>query len=575
MTTADDSDDEPDGSVTASINSGTGYTVSSSSSTATVAVSDDDTCAPTLPADAVTVSEITGWRDALSNAAGITRFNRVLATLGVDTGETPMSADQAQQVADWLGNTRWDRIARTLAAMEQTQCDTPPPAKPEISIAAGSGISEGSEATFTVTASPTPATALTVNVMVSQSGSFGATTGADTVTIPTTGSATFTVSTTNDSTDEPNGSVTATLSTGTGYTVSGTNNAATVAVSDDDDPPLATPTISIVAGSGVTEGSDATFTVTASPTPASALTVNLTVSQSGSFVASTGADTVTIPTTGSATYTVNTTNDSTDEPDGSVTATLSTGTGYTVSATRNAATVAVSDDDDPPAVTPTISIAAGSSITEGSDATFTVTATPAPTSALTVNVTISQSGSFVSTGSRTITIATSGSRTFTVSTTNDSTDEPDGSVSAAVTTGAGYTVSTNNSVATVAVSDDDDPPPVTPSSGPPTVSVSDASANEGDGHLNFTVTLSHANPETITFRYGAFGRSATMGQDFNHEYKEFTLNAGDTTLDVDVPVIDDSVDENDETLTIYVYATSGITIPGYFIYADGTIIDDD
>ena len=571
VTTADDSDDEPDGSVTAIIASGTGYTVSSSSSTATVAVSDDDTCAPTLPADAVTVSQITGWRDALSNAAGITRFNRVLATLGVDTGETPMSADQAQQVADWLGNTRWDRIARTLAAMEQSQCDTPPPAKPEISIAAGSGISEGSEATFTVTASPTPATALTVNVMVSQSGSFGATTGADTVTIPTTGSATFTVSTTNDSSDEPDGSVTATLSTGTGYTVSGTNNAATVAVSDDDDPPPATPVISIVAGNDVTEGSDATFTVTATPAPTTALTVNLTVSQSGSFGATTGADTLTIPTTGSATYTVSTTNDRADEPNGSVTATLSTGTGYTVSGTNNAATVAVSDDDDPPAVTPTISISAGSSITEGADASFTVTASPAPSLALTVNVAISQSGSFgATTGSRTVTIPTSGSLTFTVSTTNDNTDEPNGSVTATLSSGTGYTVSSNSSTATVAVADNDPSP-----AGPPTVSVSDASANEGDGHLNFTVTLSHANPETIKFRYGAFGRSATMGQDFNHEYKEFTLNAGDTTLDVDVPIIDDSADENDETLTIYVYATSGITLSPYFIYADGTIVDDD
>ena len=114
--------------------------------------------------------------------------------------------------------------------------------------------------------------------------------------------------------------------------------------------------ISIAAGSAVTEGTDATFTVTASPSPTAALTVNLTVSQSGSFGATTGADTVTIPTSGSATYTVSTTNDSTDEPDGSVTATLDTGTGYTVSGTNSAATVAVSDDDDPPAITPVISI---------------------------------------------------------------------------------------------------------------------------------------------------------------------------------------------------------------------------
>ena len=682
VTTADDSDDEPDGSVTATIASGTGYTVSSSSSTATVAVSDDDTCAPTLPADAVTVSEVTGWRDALSNAAGITRFNRVLATLGVDTGETPMSADQAQQVADWLGNTRWDRIARTLAAMEQSQCDTPPPAKPEISIAAGSAVTEGSNATFTVTASPAPTTALTVNLTVSQSGSFGATTGADTVTIPTTGSAAYTVSTTNDSTDEPNGSVTATLSTGSGYTVSGTNNAATVAVSDDDDPLPATPTISIAAGSGVTEGSDATFTVTATPAPTTSLTVNLTISQSGSFGATIGADTVTIPTTGSATYTVSTTNDSTDEPDGSITATLSTGTGYTVSGTSNAATVVVADDDDPLPATPSISIAAGSGVTEGSDATFTVTATPAPTTSLTVNLTVSQSGSFGATiGADTVTIPTTGSATYTVSTTNDSADEPNGSVTATLSTGTGYTVSGSNNAATVAVLDDDDPPAVTPTisiaagssiteganasftvtanptptsaltvnvtisqsgsfgattgsrtvsiptsgsltfsvsttndstdepdgsvtatlntgagytvsgssnsarvavsdndptpAGPPTVTVSDATGSEGDGHLTFTVTLSRANPETIKFRYGAFDRSATMGQDFNVEYKEFTLNAGDTTLDIDVPIIDDGEVESDETFNLFVYAMSGITLSSYFIYADGTIVDDD
>ena len=72
-----------------------------------------------LPADAVTVAEITQWRDALTDTAGIKRFDRVLATLGVDTGRTPMTAGQAQGVADWLKNTRWDRISRTLAALAQ------------------------------------------------------------------------------------------------------------------------------------------------------------------------------------------------------------------------------------------------------------------------------------------------------------------------------------------------------------------------------------------------------------------------------------------------------------------------
>ena len=77
-----------------------------------------------LPSDAITVVEVTGWRDALDPtkaAAGIKRWNRVLATLGEDTGQNPMNAELARQVANWLGNTRWDRTARTLEAMAQCE----------------------------------------------------------------------------------------------------------------------------------------------------------------------------------------------------------------------------------------------------------------------------------------------------------------------------------------------------------------------------------------------------------------------------------------------------------------------
>ena len=583
VTTTDDSDDEADGSVTATISSGTGYTVSSSASTATLAVSDDDDAQLALQATIDScvsnslLATVRRYYDANKDRSPSygRNWKRVLITFRdvQDSQLTPFAAAEAlagEQV--WFG---WKPVRQALECIEAATVPPPPPppppSDPEISISAGTAVTEGADATFTITASPAPATALTVNLTVSQSGNFGAATGTDTVTIPTTGSATYTVSNANDSTDEPDGSVTATLATGTGYTVSGSNYAATVAVSDDDDPPAATPTISISAGSSITEGGNASFTVTASPTPTSALTVNLTISQSGNFGATTGSRTVTIPTAGSVTFTVSTTNDSTDEPDGSVTATLSTGTGYTVSGSDNAATVAVSDDDDPPVVTPTISIAAGSGVSEGSDASFTVTVSPNPTSSLTVNVTISQSGNFgATTGSRTITVPTSGSFTFTVSTTNDNTDEPKGSVSATLTTGTGYTVSTNSSAATVAVSDNDPAP-----AGRPTVTVSDASGSEGEGHLTFTVTLSHGNPKAITFRYGGFGRTASVGPDFKLEYREFTLNDGDTTLDIDIPIFDDNAIEGDETMTIYVYATSGITIPDYFVYADGTIIDDD
>ncbi len=110
------------------------------------------------------------------------------------------------------------------------------------------------------------------------------------------------------------------------------------------------PEISIAPGtSPVTEGTDASFTVTATPAPRSQ-SVNLTVSQSGSFVASGdlgSSKTVTIGTSGEATYAVPTVDDSTIEANGSVTVTVNSGTGYTVaSAPNNAATVTVEDDDD-------------------------------------------------------------------------------------------------------------------------------------------------------------------------------------------------------------------------------------
>ena len=103
-----------------------------------------------------------------------------------------------------------------------------------------------------------------MSVSVSQSGDYGATTGAQTVTIPTSGSYTLTVATSGDSADEADGSVTATLNGGTGYTVSSSNEAATVAVADDDDPaPLAEVGISIAGASGQ-EGREVLFEVTLS-----------------------------------------------------------------------------------------------------------------------------------------------------------------------------------------------------------------------------------------------------------------------------------------------------------------------
>ncbi len=318
------------------------------------------------------VANVQGYAAETGNgAAHVNRWKRVLLAFGESvpgfTGSS-MTVSEAQQNAQTFWSVRWDPVVTALKALEANQQQQqsqqqqqvqpppptttttlpPPPPVPEVSITAGSTVTEGSNATFTLSASPVPSAALQVNVNVASSGDYGVTAGSQTVSIPTSGSATFTVATSGDSTDEPDGSVTVTLATGSGYDLDSSTSSATVAIADDDDPlPLLTPEVSITAGSTVTEGSNATFTLAASPVPSASLGVSVNVTSRGSYGVTTGSQTVTIGTSGTTTFTVATTGDSIDEPDGSVTVTLATGSGYDLDSSASAATVAISDDDDP------------------------------------------------------------------------------------------------------------------------------------------------------------------------------------------------------------------------------------
>ncbi len=555
ITTTDDDVDETDGSVTATVNAGSGYTVSSSQGAATVGVADnDDPVVEEQTGYTVDPDVIAKVRELASQTqhgtAHVNRWNRVLLAFGEHDGAGvtggPMTASEAQEMADRHSSPVWDEVVTELTALEAAAAQTPPPPTPEVSVTAGSGITEGGDAVFTVTASPAPAANLAVSVTVSQSGDYGATTGQRTVTVPTSGSVTLTVGTTDDSTDETDGSVTATVNAGSGYTVSSSRGAATVAVSDNDAAP--TPVVSVTGGTGITEGGSAVFTVTASPAPAANLDVSVTVSQSGDYGATTGQRTVTVPTSGSVTLTVGTTDDSTDETDGSVTATVNAGSGYTVSSSQGAATVGVSDNDAAP--TPVVSVTAGSGVTEGGDAVFTVTASPAPASNLAVSVTVSQSGDYgATTGQRTVTVPTTGSVTLTVGTTDDTTDETDGSVIATVNAGSGYTVSSSQGAATVGVADNDDAPT-------PVVSVTAGSGVTEGGDAVFTVTASPAPTANLDV-------SVTVSQsgDYGATTGRRTVTVPTTgSVTLTVGTTDDDADETDGSVTATVNAGSGYTV---------------
>ena len=592
VATDDDTDDEADGAIVATLErSKLGHHVGASARAEVAVVDDDDGSAnPEVSVTAggpveeggdasFTVTADPAPAQPLSVNVTVSQEGDFGATTGPRTVTVPVSGSATLSVATTdddqdeprgsvsvevaAGDGYTVSSGQGRATVQVADNDDP---TPEVSVTAGGGITEGGDAAFTVTADPPPSEPLKVSVTVAQTGDFGATTGARTVTVPVSGSATLTVSTTDDDADEADGSVTVTVEAGDGYTVAGGQGSATVSVSDDDDPPQ-TPEVSVTAGSGVTEGGDASFTVSASPAPTADLTVNVTVSQDGDHGATTGSRTVTVPASGSATLTVGTTDDSADEPDGSVSVALDAGDGYTVSATQGTATVSVADDDDPPPAVPEVNISGATSGEEGQDVTFTLSADPAPSAPLTVKVTVTAGGDFgVSTGSRTVTIPTSGSATLTVGTSDDDADEPNGSVTLTLNAGDGYTVGAL-SADTAPVLDNDDAPLVVE----PEISVTAGSGVTEGGSASFTVTASPAPTADLTV-------NVTVGQS-----GEFGATTGSRTVTVPtsgsatltVSTSDDGDDEADGSVSVTVDAGDGYTVSGAQGTATVNVSDDD
>ena len=341
-----------------------------------------DSQAPACVSDALLAEVRTAAGETWRSSGHVERWSRVLAAFGVDNAysSNAMTVAEAQAQAD-RGLQRWAPVAPALECLaaapeeqpEQAEAQPVTPATPELSLRAGSAVDEGGNATFTVTADPAPQSDLTIAWTVAQSGEYLDAPGAGSRTVVLAAGKTsiaLSVATMDDAADETDGSVSVTLGTGTGYTVATGKGSAAMTVRDNDEP-----VVSIAAGSGVTEGTSASFTVSASPVPAAPLDVTLSVGQSGDFAASgeTGSRTVTVPVTGSVDVEVATVDDGADEPDGSITATLGTGTGYTVAAAPdNAATVAVSDNDAA-ASGPTISIADATFNENAGRVHFTVT----------------------------------------------------------------------------------------------------------------------------------------------------------------------------------------------------------
>ena len=110
--------------------------------------------------------------------------------------------------------------------------------------------------------------------------------------------------------------------------------------------------------------------------------------------------------------------------------------------------------------------------------------------------------------------------------------------------------------------------------GPPGLSVADAEVQEGPGaSLGFVVRLGRAASVAASVQYATSDGSAAAGSDYTATSGTLNFAAGESTKTVSVPVLDDSIHEDDETLTLALSNASGAWIEDGT--ATGTIEDDD
>jgi hypothetical protein len=347
-----------------------------------------------------------------------------------------------------------------------------------------------------------------------------------------------------------------------------TDATGTGTIVDDDN----LPTVSVAAPGPVTEGNagqaPAVFTVALSapsglPVTMTYATVDGTAIAPGDYIATTGTLTIPAGETG-GTIAVPVLGDSVDEADETFTLTLSNAAGATLATATATATIA---DDDP---LPTLSIN-DVTLTEGNsgsaNATFTVTLS-APSSRI-VNVAYATAPGSATAGQDYTTVgntlsfpAGTTTRTLNVPVLGDTLDEDGETFTVVLSNAVNADIADGTGVGTI--NDNDGP----------TIAISDAAVTEAAGaSAVFSVTLSAPSVQTVTVNFATAQGTATAGSDYTTTTGTVSFAPGTTTQTIIVPLVDNAVNEADETFTV---TLSGAVNAG-IADASGlaTIADDD
>ena len=310
----------------------------------------------------------------------------------------------------------------------------------------------------------------------------------------------------------------------------------------------------------VSEGETAAFTLTRVGNLTAPLTVPVSVTESGAFLADKVPTEATFAANAAtATLLVATDDDGRIEADGAVTATIMDGPHQIGDAAS--ATVAIIDNDvRGVTVTPTALM-----IPEGESDSYTVVLNTEPTADVTVAVQVPE-GPEISVFPTALTFTANNwntPQTVTVTAAQDDDSVPDNPVTIRhAVSGGDYGTVTAASVVVTILEDD-----------PPTIQIADAAAVEGDGEMEFSVRLSLASIQTVTVEYATADGSATAGTDYEETTGTLTFFALQTEQTIRVPILDDDLDEEPEAFAIALSGAENSTITDG--KATGVILDND
>jgi hypothetical protein len=477
---------------------------------------------------------------------------------------------------------------------------------PQLSIndpAVTEGNSGTVDLTFTVTLAPASGAEVRVNYTTVQST---ATAGSDYVTKtgvltfgPGTATQPITIQINSDLLDEANETVFVDLSEPVNATIADSRGTGTI--TDDDAPP----SVSITSVGAVTEGNASVFNVTLSAASGQQVTVqysttNGTATSPADYTSATNATLTFVPGDTSESINITTIDDTVDEPAAeSFNVTLSAPTNVSIPPGQGTATGTINDNDDPPSLSisdgnglegnsglPNCGSVPAPGTTSTGFAFFTVSLSAASGLPITVQWSTADNTAvapddYASVSPTPLTFSPGAlSQPVCVRIAGDVSDEPNQTFNVLLTAPTNATINDGTGVGTIL---DDD--------GAPALTVTGANDPEGGGPARFVVSLLPASGIPVTVSVGTAPGSAGAGADYapipagvspsppascSANPCGLMFNPGQTSKAIDINIVDDPLDESDETFTVSLSnEQNAVILNGNDRFGIVTIVDND